>query len=318
MKSQRLRSVLLSVVSLAIIAAFLYYLYTNADQYRELVNISASGALTLFALALVFPLINGAQNILLYRSMGLQISYQDGFLITAASTLANQLPISGGIISRGFYLKHRYNLSYTRFISSTIALFICFVAANGLLGLAILIYWKIVDQIAISPVLLVAYALMMTGILIFWLPFDRIRVPQKIQNWRSQAIEGWLPISQNPLLLVKLIGLQFILMVLLAFRYWLAFHMLSQNVTFAQTLLFSTASILTQLVSIAPGGLGVREALVGGVASLLGFDPAVSIVAVGLDRLVSTLAVVLTGWVSTVILGRQIKNAATTPGEQEI
>jgi uncharacterized protein (TIRG00374 family) len=112
-------------------------------------------------------------------------------------------------------------------------------------------------------------------------------------------------ISRNRLLLVQLVGLQAILILLLAIRYWLAFHMLSQEVSLSQTLLFASASILTQLVSIAPGGLGVREAIVAAVATALGFQPGASVVAVGLDRLIMTAAVLITGAVSTWLLGRR-------------
>ena len=283
MKTQRFQSILLSIISLGIIAAFVYYLYVNANQYRDLLHVSATGAAMLFVLSLVFPILNGLQNVFLYRSLGAEISYRDGFLLTAASTLANQLPISGGVISKGYYLKRKYNLSYTKFVSSTIALFVCFVAVNGFIGMPILLYWILFEKIVVHPVLLIAYAIMAACLLIFWLPLDRIKLPKKIRNWSHQAIEGWILISRNPVLLFQLVGSQFLLMLLLAIRYWLAFRMLSQNVTVAQTLLFATASILTQLVSIAPGGLGVREALVGGVASALGFDAGVSVVAVGLE-----------------------------------
>jgi uncharacterized membrane protein YbhN (UPF0104 family) len=281
-------------------------------------NVSASGAAIIFVLSLIFPLVNGMQNIFLYRSLGAEISYRDGFLLTAASTLANQLPISGGIISKGFYLKRKYDLSYTKFASSTIALFICFVAVNGFIGIPILFYWILFEKIAVHPVLLTVYLLMAACLLIFWLPLDRIKIPEKIRNWGHQAIEGWMLISRNPVLLFQIIGLQFLLMLLLATRYWLAFHMLSQNVTMPQALLFATASILTQLVSIAPGGLGIREVLVGGVASALGFDTGVSVIAVGLDRLVATITIVLLGWISTVILGKQISNTPMKPGDQNV
>ncbi len=318
MKNQGFRTAVLSIISLGIIAAFVYYLYVNANQYLELLNVSAKGATMLFVLSLAFPLINGMQNILLYRSLGTGISYRDGFLLTAASTLVNQLPISGGIISKGFYLKHKYNLSYTVFISSTMALFVCFVVANGFMGMSILFYLILFKKIVVHPALLIAYTTMAACLLIFRLPLGRIKIPEKIRSWSYQAIEGWMLISKNPVLLCQIIGLQFLLVLLLAVRYWLAFHMLSQDVTVAQTLLFSTASILTQLVSIAPGGLGVREAIVSGVASTLGFDAGVSLVAVGLDRLVSTIMVVLLGWISIVILSKQISNTSIKPDDQMV
>jgi len=107
--------------------------------------------------------------------------------------------------------------------------------------------------------------------------------------------------------------LQTCLMLFLAIRYWLAFHMLSQDVSVADVILFSSASVLTQLVSVAPGGLGVTEAIVGAIASAIGFDLGVSIVSVGLDRLVSTFVILLVGGISTIILSKQVSNHSTPP-----
>jgi uncharacterized membrane protein YbhN (UPF0104 family) len=308
------RFVLQLAISLGILAAFVYYLYNNSDKYLELLNISKTGVLVLFMLSLTFPLLNSMQNTYLYRGLGLtNFSHWDGYLITAASTLANQLPIPGGIVSRGYYLKHNHNLSYAKYTSSTVALFFCYISINGLIGVAVLLYWVSIYGSSVPSILLFAFTAMVICILVFWLPLERIKIPKKLRRWTDQAVSGWTAISRNPALLFRLTFLQTALVVLLSLRYWIAFHMLSQNVTVGQTLLFASATILTQLVSIAPGGLGVREAIVAAIASLLGFDAGVSVVAIGLDRLVMTVMIVLTGWVSTVILGNQISNIPKEP-----
>jgi len=298
--------------SLGVLGAFVFYLYNNSDKYLELLNISKTGVLALFLLSLTFPLLSGLQNTYLYRGLGLtEFSHRDGYLITAVATLVNQLPVPGGIISRGYYLKHMHNLSYAKYISSTIALFFCYLTINGLIGMGVLLYWVLIKRIAIPYILLIAFTIMAACILIFWLPLERIRLTEKIRQWAHQAVDGWTAISRNRNLLFKLTFLQATLVGLLSLRYWIAFHMLSQNVSLGQTLLFASASILTQLISIAPGGLGVRETIVASVASALGFDASVSVVAVGLDRLVITIMIVLTGWVSSIILGKQISNISS-------
>lgn len=269
----------------------------------------------IFMLSLAFPLVSGVSNVYLFRSMGADISFKDGFFLAAASTLANQLPISGGIISKGFYLKRRHEISYTKFFSATTALFFCFLAVNGIIGVSILLYWYISKNIPVSPILIIGFLLMVACLLIFWLPLEQIKFPEKIHKWIHHSIEGWMLISRNSTLLLRLIGLQTILMLLLAIRYWLAFHMLSQNISLDQAVLFSAASILTQLVSIAPGGLGVRELIVSAVASALGFDLGASIAAVGLDRLISTLGIFLVGGASSVILSKQISEPSPQRGE---
>ena len=199
-----------------------------------------------------------------------------------------------------------------------LALFFCSVAVYGLLGLTILLYWRMFSHISVAPVLFIAFGLMACSLIIFWLPVERIRIPKALLKWVQQALEGWLLISKDPKLLLQLLGLQTTTMLLLAARYWLAFHMLSQNVTISQAVLFASASILTILVSFAPGGLGVREAIVGTLATTLGFKTGVSVVAIELDRLVATVVVVLIGWVSVVILGKQVSETMKEPEDQKI
>ena len=301
-------------ISLGIIGAFVYYLCNNSDKYLELLNISKMGVLGLFLLSLMFPLLNGMQNTYLYRRLGLtEFSHWDSFLITAASTLANQLPLPGGIISRGYYLKHRHNLSYSKYTSSTVAIFFCYLAINGAIGISVLLYWILIDKTAIPPILLIAFALMMACISVFWLPLERIRMTERIHQWAHQVIEGWTAIGQNTGLLFRLALLQAILVAMLSLRYWIVFRMVSQNVSLGQTLLLASASILTQLVSIAPGGLGVREVIVASVATVLGLDTSVSVVAISLDRLVVTVTIMLTGWVSIVILGKHVSDTSNEP-----
>jgi len=301
-------SILLSVITFGLITGFFYYLYLHKDKYLEILHLSAIRVTLLFLLSLAFPLISGIINTILFRRLGAKISYRDGYHLTAASTLANQLPVSGGIISKGIYLKNRYAIPYTKLLSAMLALFFCFIGTNGLIGLAILFYWIFFTRIIVSPVLLSGFGAMAACLFVFWLPVHRIKFPERILIRINQAIEGWMLLSRSPRLLMKLLGLQGNLLILLAARYWLAFQMLSQDVSLSEALLFATASILTQLVSIAPGGLGVREAIVTAIALTLGFDAGVSVAAVGLDRLISTLVILLTGITSMVILGKQISD----------
>ncbi len=316
MKNQTGRSVLVASLVAVILLAFIYYLYVNADRYINLLRLSLPGLATMFLLNLLFPIMNGMQNTFLYRALGNpNFSHRDGILIAAASTIANQLPIPGGIVSKGLYLKHKYGLSYTLFLSSTVALFACFLAESGLVGILTLAYLAVLQKTSIPAVLWVGFGLMTACMLIFLFPVDRIPLPTGVHNRLQSAVDGWMVLIRNPAMLLKILGVQLIFVVVLAFRYQLAFSMLSQHVSLAQVLLMSNASILTQLVSLAPGGLGIREAIVGSVASVLGFDTAVSVAAVALDRLVATLVIIVSGGISTVILGRQIAAPRVEPSE---
>ena len=87
-----------------------------------------------------FPRLHFEQG-LVRSAMTSFLRVTEGFLLAATSTLANQLPVSGGMVTKAYYLKRMYGLSYTKYLSSMLAIFFCTIAVYGLLGLAILTGW---------------------------------------------------------------------------------------------------------------------------------------------------------------------------------
>jgi len=259
-----------------------------------------------------------AINYTFYRGFGVFVTFNESIGLAAINTLANQLPFAGGLVAKGVYLKQRHKLAYTYFLSSTAALFVLFVAVNGIVGVVVITYWAFVNNINVPIFLLLGFLGMAATLVILWFPFDKgILLDKGVLRGKwgkrlAQLMEGWQVLGQNQRLVQKLIVLQLLMVLIFAGRFWVAFHMLSQDVTIAQCILFAAASILTQLVSITPGALGIRELIVAGVASILGFDIGVSIVAVGIDRLVATSVIIVMGSIYTYVLS---KNAVNVPEE---
>ena len=166
---------------------------------------------------------------------------------------------------------------------------------------------------ATPAILWLGFALMTAVLAALWLPLRPGWIPARWRRRATQLAEGWGILGQNGRLVQQLTGLQIMMTALFAARFWLAFHMLSQPVSYADCLLFAAATVLSRLVSLAPGGLGVREGIVGGMAAILGFDVGASVVAVGLERLVSTLVVIIVGVIYSYLLSRAA--VASQPSE---
>jgi uncharacterized membrane protein YbhN (UPF0104 family) len=307
----RFRTYLPYVLSGAALVIFGAYLYRNADRYRGLLDFSFASLLLLLGLVLLLPAANGLINFLLYRSLGAPLPFGEALGLAAVNTLANQLPLAGGLVAKGLYLKQRHNLPYSRFLSATAALYVCFVSANGVVGLAV-ISLLTARGTTVPLLLTLGFGLMTASILLLG-----IRVDFVSGKWRERLghlIEGWKTLSHNRTLLLKLVAVQIATTVAAAWRFWITFHSLSQEVTYAQCLLFSSATILTRLVSVAPGGLGVREGIVAGMASLLGFEAGVSAVAVGIDRLVATSLIIVLGTIYTHVLSARATGVTQVDG----
>jgi uncharacterized membrane protein YbhN (UPF0104 family) len=292
---QGLRTLIFVVIFLVLVVAISFYLIANAGAYLPLLQISPGKLVAIGLLTMLGLSANGLINVYVFQALNTQLSLVEAFSLAASASLANQLPFPGGMVSRGVYLKQKHGLSYSTYLSAMLALFFCMVSASGFIGLAILGYCLVFGHLSPPLPLIIGFALMALSLLIFGLPLTEVKLSGKFGNWLQLAIQGWSVISKSTPLLFGLVALQTGLTLSLATRYWLAFQMLSQNISFGQTTLLASGGVLMQMVSFAPGGLGVTEAIIGGIATMLGFELPFTIAAVELDRLIATLVIAITG-----------------------
>ena len=296
------------LVLLGALLLFGGYLYRNVERYRQLLNISGEILAGMAMVTFLSLAINGGVNYFFCRGLGVSISFHEAFGLASVNTLANQLPFAGGMITKSLYLKRNYHLAYTQFFSATLALYVIFVATNGALGIIVLIHWRLMTDIPVPASFWFGFGIMTASLTVLRVPTHFDFLPERWTRRFAQLVNGWRELTEEWKTIVVLVSFQVVTAFLVAARYWLAFRILSQDVTLSQCLLFSAATVLTRLISIAPGGLGVREGIVAALAVLLGFDAGVSLVAVGLDRLVATTIVIMVGTGYSYILGR---NAVT-------
>jgi len=193
-------------------------------------------------------------------------------------------------------------------LGATLALYLLFLSGNGVIGLLLLASFPAFQNV--SSILWLAFAGMTASILFIWLPFNKGWMLTKIAGYLQELAAGWDWLRKEPRRLVLLLMVQFLTVLLFTTRLWLAFRAISQQVGWQICLLFAAATILTQLVSITPGSLGIREGIVAGLGMLLGMPVELSIVAVTLDRLVSLPAIAGMGIIYTAILSRNVSHYA--------
>jgi uncharacterized membrane protein YbhN (UPF0104 family) len=293
------------LLALVVIFIFLYYLYRHADRYRSIFHLSSSMLVAAVSLVLVTIVLNGLVNYWLYRQLGANVRFGEAVCLAFVNSLANHLPFAAGMVAKGVYLKRRHQLAYSNYFSATLALYPVFLMAAGLMGVLVLVMRQYFHAEPASPFLLLGFIAMLASTAIFWLPFGRISLPAGWNKWFTQILEGWRILRDERSLVLRIIAVYLATMLSTGGRYWIAFHALSQNVTLAECVLFAAVSTLSQLVTITPGGLGVREGIVAAVASVLGFDARISALAVGIDRLVVTSVSIVMGTICVYVLNNK-------------
>lgn len=306
MNFTKLRIYLPHLLSTVILLVFFGYLYRNIDRYLKLLDLASGSILLLLGLILVFISIAGLTNYNLYRGLGVPLTLNESVGLAIVNTLANQLPFTGGLVAKGFYLKRKYALAYTHFLSATLALYVCLVITSGVIGLMVLGYLRLVAGKTVPIPLVMGFLGLTMSLGLFWLPLDTSFVSHKWAQRIGHLMQGWRVLSQNRRLIAELVVLGLLGTLVMAGRFWIVFHMLSQEITLLQCILFSSSLILTNLVNITPGALGIREGIVAGVAVMLGFDAGISVVATSIDRLVALLVIIILGTFYTHILSKQV------------
>lgn len=312
MSVKNIRPYIPSIIVLLAFVILGVFITRNVDRLVKLFQLSYDRLLLLAFLALISSLFNGWVNHLLYTYLGLNIPFLSSYGLATVNTLANQLPLSGGLFAKGIYLKRKFDLPYTKYFSATIALFIVFLATNGTIGLTLLnvFHWSMGTP---SPFLInFGFGLMITSIFLLWIPLQIAILPEKWRGYLRKMNEGWLVLKKNQILLISLIGVQLLAILTMGLRFWLAFRFFAQEMSFHLCILYASATILTRLVSIIPGGIGVREGIVAGMAAVFGFEPGVSVIAIGLDRLVSTIVVAILGTGFTYLFSKQLIQRPTS------
>jgi uncharacterized protein (TIRG00374 family) len=295
-----------SLISILAVLVFFGYIAKNIEQFEAIFDLSLSRLLLMIIFAIATLVTNGLVNLILYRAVGIPTTINESIGLAAVSTLANQLPFTGGVIAKAVYLKRRYGTSYGRYLSATVTLFILFVTANGLVGLLATAYIALYQSTKVPVPIILSFLAMSLGILLLQIPFERLNFNARWHTRFVQLNAGWKLLKTQKMDLVKLLALQILLIWIFAYRFQLSFAALSQTIPFVYLVIFSSATILTQIVSITPGGLGIREGIVAGLALLLGFDASISVVATALDRLVATTLIIATGIIYTYLLSKKI------------
>jgi hypothetical protein len=215
-------------------------------------------------------LLNAVQYRIMAAGLDHQIGLRSAMRVSIVATLVNYLPIPapGGIAVRTAALARR---------GSTIRAAISINAVTGLLwaglaavvaGLALLAEPDLAARGALTAVA-GAIVVAVSGVLL-----RRVG-----PHWRRVYLE--MALTQTALVLTS--GL----------RVWLSLAAIGQPTSLGAALAISCSTVIAAMVGIAPAGLGLREAIAGGIATAVDVSAAAAVAASAVDRVASQVGLLL-------------------------
>lgn len=310
-------------LGIVVLTAFILFLWYHRQEFSALRSMRLGDlAILSWACVLSVALLGATLNVC-SDIFGVRLKLWEWLALASVGGLAGYLPFGGALLVRGGYLRQRHHLPLTQFAGAMAGMLLITFFTSGLMG-AMVLGWLYAHHQAFSLPLLAAFlamALGSGGLMFFsrWV-LEYLTRYGPSQDWKRhlfRVLEGWLTLRQHPQAIGSLFILNLLIFLCFGLRLYYAGRMLSYNLPFSHGLLMGPLAQLSQLVNILPGGLGVKEGLIGLTSQLLGQSWSQGLLIAALDRLVSMFWVFLLGGAFTPVLSLK-KNENPLPPQEHL
>ncbi len=290
---------------LIITIVFVIYLFRgNSDKLKKLLEISIPNLLLISLLAIITFVGNGIKNVLLLIPFKVRLKFTEWFGLSVINSFWNYLPFQGGLVAKGLYLKRQHNFAYTEYASTVSASYLITFFTFGLvgcIGLALAFFAN--HAFALMPVLIYGLLVIspLIGVLIIYRGASwNVKFPRLARFFTGARI-----IFKDKKTVAKLILLDVGMLALFVVRLAACFWATGLHVDFYFILLVTPIALLSIFVTITPGGLVVREALIGLFAFWYSLNVSDIVVASLLDRAVLMVWVFVLGIIFNYYLSKK-------------
>jgi uncharacterized membrane protein YbhN (UPF0104 family) len=157
-----------------------------------------------------------------------------------------------------------------------------------------------------------------TAILLAFLVFALLfggRMPVFLKKYRlvRDVTAGFTALLRNRAMLWRLLGCLIANNLFQILLYMVCFRAIGLNMTFYQTLFFSSVSWLSGIVAIVPGNIGIKESVLGASTLLLGLDVQTGVAASLLQRMAMMAVHLLMGAVFALPVYRRFAKGKAEP-----
>ncbi len=302
------RKIISFITYLTFIILTVFFFVSNKEGFRKISGIPLYYIVIMFILAFLTLYINGIKINLLTKFYNIKLNLKEYFGLSVITTMGNYIiPARGGAYLRAVYLKKKHNLSYLKFISTFGAILVISFFTISLIGLiSIMIFTKNFNPFDSLLKSLFSIIFIINAILLF-ISIKLKELKNKFLNYIVRTINEWERIRNKKRLVVNLIMLDIILVMLMAGRMLITFHILNSGISFFQGIIMGSLILILTLINITPGNIGIKEAVIIFSTKITNTQENTLILVALLDRITTIIPVFILGVIFTYILIKKTK-----------
>jgi uncharacterized protein (TIRG00374 family) len=302
-----------NIVAIAIVIWFIAYVWNNQDFLRQIANVGIEDAALLSVLIILTWFSASTQSYILFRASGAGIGYIESFILSTASTFGNYLPMRAGTLVRAHYMKSVHGLSYVNFGSVFSLRLVLTVIASGLIGLAATMYLAVVtDRLSIELLLFfLACTLIPFGVYL-WNPAKSTATKGRIHGLWQRFTDGFHQLKNQPKTAALCLFAILAQNLLLALRFYIASKAVGMEIDLAIILTLVPLATLVSFTAITPGGIGMRESIMGYATYATGTQFSQGLFIGTIDRIMMLIMTAILGSVSFIWIWMRVNRSSKT------
>lgn len=290
-----------NILAVVILGFLLWYLSKHWQELKALLKVRPTQLLALYALCLFQMCSSAAITRCLLNTLKVKTFLWDMVLLQNASALLNYLPMRFGTLFRANYLKRRYGLSYAHFATFFTYLTFQMTMAASIIGLVVLLAvygYAGYGQKILAVVFLGAFA---CSLVLLFFPLPIPVGPGKLRTTLRNFLAGRKQVVKSKKAMAVCTGLLVVNFLFTALRIGIIYNSLGQDIHPGGCVILGAIGFVALFIGITPGGLGIRELVLGSGAIVLGVSLEVGLLVAIVSRaiMLSYLFVVggiCTGW----------------------
>ena len=272
-----------------------WIVWNYRDLFYSILRIKPGYVIILLCLFILVQLVNGYRVFMIVRFFGAHIKTFDWICLPYITSYLNYLPVNAGSGATAVFLKKKYNLPYTKFVSMSGALLLLQMFCFSTSGLLLMAFIRIVkghtNGYAVMVLLFIAAAVIGAR----FVPVGFVKGESRVSNWIKSALTGFEDLRKEKSLILSLMLNSYLQLALMGLTVYFTFMSLGLLVDYLDGLLLGIFTSVSKYNFLFPGQLGLREIFIGFATKMVqgSFDDGV-IVAVT-DRVISGVATIILG-----------------------
>lgn len=310
-----IRKLFFYIVQIIVVGLLVWYLYQNRDLFVLLRNVRWQHIFWIVVFDTASYFVISYTNYSIITRLDPKISYIDSLMLQYINSMLNKIvpTIGAGAAFRAYFLKKKYQFSYTQFASSVTVFYVVSFFTTSLIGILCLLLIYLQYQVFNWVIFLVFLGILLPALVVILFPLKVPTSNHRLLRILKNAVDSWNTIKKQPKYVFIYVVSTVLLLVLSSAYTFLGYSALGVSPSPIQMLYLSTLGIIIILLNFTPDGIGIKEGLYVFSQKLVQIPQDVLILGSLYLRAVSMVTTVAIGALSYWILSRQLKGGEGNP-----